>query len=75
MRSSSTPPHRSLADERRLLQRNEDGAHPRDVLRLPAGFGVEVTEVGDPAPLGPRAVGAAVLGQGVLLRRSAAGER
>lgn len=57
----------SLADQRCLFEGDEDGSHPGNVLRLFAGFGVEVAQAGHPLPL---RAGAAVvrLGQERLLR-------
>lgn len=40
-----------LADKRRLLQGDEDGAHARHVFGLLAGLGVEVAEPSHPLPL------------------------
>lgn len=59
---------RPLADQRRLLERDEHGAHARHVLGLLAGFGVEVAESGHPLPLCARVVLIQVRDHGLLGR-------
>lgn len=60
----------SLAHQRRLFEGDEDGSHPGNVLRLFAGFGVEVAQAGHPLPLRARAAVVRV-GQEGFLRWSA----
>lgn len=59
----------SLAHQRCLFKGDEDGSHPWNVLRLFAGFGVEVAQTGHPLPLRARAAVIRV-GQEGFLRRS-----
>lgn len=42
---------RRLADQRGLLQGDEDGAHAGHIFGLLAGFGVEVAQPSHPLPL------------------------
>ncbi|TNN64357.1 hypothetical protein EYF80_025398 [Liparis tanakae] len=70
MKWNDAPPSRlgRLADQRGLLQGDEDGAHAGHILGLLAGLGVEVTEPGHPLPLRARVVLIQIRNHGILSR-------
>lgn len=55
-----------LADQRRLFEGNEDGAHSGHVFSLAARLGVEVAQPGHFLPLGAGTVVVAFLQKGVF---------
>lgn len=58
----------SLADQRRLFERDEDGAHAGDVLGLLAGLWVEVAEARHALPFRPGVVLVQLRHHGLLRR-------